>query len=191
MFVQIASSIGRLICSKYDSPDLSVRKIRSRHFDTGALLLIIAKKIGIISLKKSVAKGGKHASHLVVPKDLNYLIMLSFHVKVGIDDDYVQRPSLTEPSDYESFYHPYAAGFIHRAHPDVRKYTNNNNCGLLYRLVNQQMKIPYAINTEVLEVLKASRKDNIFTQETQNLDEEQRASIDFRDSRIFEEATRI
>ena len=191
MFVEMAVSIGQLVCSKYDTPNLSARQVRNRHFDTGAMLLVVAKNIGIIDLKKSQAGKGKRAAHLVIPKDLNYLIMLSFHVKVGVDDDYVQRPSLTEPSDYESFYHPYAAGFIHRAHPEVRKYTNVNNCGLLYRLVNAQMKIPYAINTEVLEVLRASRKDDIFTKESQNLNEEQRSSIEFRDSRIFEEADRI
>ena len=191
MFVQIASAIGRLVCSKYDTPELSVAKIRNRHFDTGALLLVIAKKVGIVKLIKSTPKKGKHATHMVAPLDINYLIMLSFHVKVGVDDDYVQRPSLTEPSDYESFYHPYAAGFIHKAHPDVRRYTNTNNCGLLYRLVNQQMKIPYAINIELLNILKQCKGDEIFTKLTQNLDEEQRASIEFRDARIFEEAERV
>lgn len=185
----LACEIGKLTLSRHDKPAMAVKEIKRRHFYTGYTLLNCARKLGIVEF--SLIKTPKGQQRIVKPKDIAFLIMLSFDVPVVMADSYVKNASFVEPEDYRSFYHPYAHGFIHGAHPTVRKYTSKKNCPLLYKLINTQMKIAYTLNHKILDVASQCKDDELFTRSAQKLSDEQRESKSRRDREIFDEANRI
>ncbi len=184
----LAMGLGRSVLAPFESVEMDMKARRVRQFHVGALLLEVAFDLNIIRVERPK---GKNTMLMVFPKDFEYLFLLNFHVKVEYDESYVQTAALEMPGDYTSFYHPYAHGFVHGAHSDVKKITHPDNCPLLYKLVNAQMKIPYSVNTKVRNILKECQEDELFTRSKDTLSMKQRESLEHRDIEIFKEADRI
>ena len=184
----LACRLGISILAKVEDPNMTVAKRERRRFNAGFVALNAARLAGVLDISKD---DSKRSAWMVHPKNHKDLLIYYFYASRAIDREYASNAVFEKPEPYTRFWNPISGDLIHKAHPEAIKYHTPNNVPLLYRMVNRQQDIAYAVNNPILDIVEACKGDDLLTRESKNLNKMQRRSILRGDEDTIKEAKRI
>lgn len=169
------ANIGKLVCVEFEDTDIPEEKKLLARVDVGYHLLnvLFAHK----KLKIGRPRNSRDSYSITIIDDAFIDAMLYSIDAEPLKIQLHTKPSLSEPLPFTKFNHPVAGELVRKTSPDAKSYFTYDKCPGVFDTINRHMKIPYCVNTDLLEVFQMCRKDDFFRFKGKDLNPEQRIGL--------------
>ena len=168
-----ASRIGKMVCLDIEmDKNIKDEQLPIIYVDIGYHLLNI-----LFNNRKLEARRGKKTRdpYTISCLDDTFIDNMLYAIDAEpLDIKIKSKPVFEEPEEFTSFNHPIAGELVRKINPQARKHFKYDICPGVFDAINKYMKIPYIVNTDLLDVYKQCRKDdNLFTFRNKTLNKDQ------------------
>ena len=158
-----------------------------------ALLYVLVEqnKLEIVNGVEKLKNGKTRETKVFKFLDIEWLTMLLIEIGDQPKYQFHSNVSFEKPDHWNGFFHKEGGALVHKAHPAIKNRLGRRHTPLVMSAINAHQDLEWRVNTEVLEIVKASENDDIRTYGHMILDDESKQSRLSEDASIIRIADSI